>query len=85
MTQSTTLAQVRTLLAEACAIAPTRIEDEGRLRSYGLDSVRAIELAVMIEDVFGVRVKMEALDRLKLATVRDLADFVDRERALVGS
>jgi acyl carrier protein len=75
--EPTTLARVRALLAECCAIEPECIDDDGRLRGFGLDSVRAIEMAVMIEDAFGVPVKMGALDGLKHATVRDLAQLVD--------
>lgn len=77
----TTLNIVCALVAEACAVNPVDVDPGDRLRSYGLDSVRAIELAVMLEDAFGMPIHLQALESLGQATVRDLAVFVDSLRA----
>jgi acyl carrier protein len=75
-----TLTRVAALLAEVCAVDASAIKPEVRLRAYGLDSVRAFEMIILIEDAFRLKVPPEALDELKNATVADLADFVGRLR-----
>ena len=69
------------LVAEACAIDPGEVRPEDRLRSHGLDSVRAVELAVMLEDAFRMPIQLQELEGLGHATVGDLAAFVERKRA----
>ena len=69
---------VKQQLAETCAIDASLIRDDGRLVAYGLDSVRATDFIIAIEEEFGVIIKQaEAAD---LHTVQDVMDYIQRHR-----
>jgi acyl carrier protein len=70
--------KVRELLAEACAVDPDAIGADKPLIDYGLDSARAIELIVALEDAFGVRISDEAAASMK--TLSDIVAFVRATR-----
>lgn len=74
-----TFETVRKLIAETCAIDPQVVKPEARLAGYGIDSVRALDLVVAIEEAFQLQVPEEAL--LDIKTVNDLVTFVDKLRA----
>lgn len=74
-----TFETVRKLIAETCAIDPQVVKPEARLAGYGIDSVRALDLVVAIEEAFQLQVPEEAL--LDIKTVKDLVTFVDTLRA----
>jgi acyl carrier protein len=63
------------LIADAADQDAGEIKPEARLRGYGIDSVRVVELTVSIEETFGVRVKTQ--DLAGIHTVRDLARYIE--------
>jgi acyl carrier protein len=69
------LEKVRMLVAEASAVDVKQVKAEGKLRGFGIDSARVIDLIVGIEEELGVSVKESDLPSLQ--TVGDLADYVD--------
>src|SRR5690348_2391931 len=71
------LAQVKILLAQVCAIPADAIHDDAQLIAYGLDSVRAMDFILAIEDTFGIEVADEQAARLK--TIADVADYIRRQ------
>jgi acyl carrier protein len=70
------LTRVSTLLAGLCAVPPSEIRPEVPLAAYGLDSVRAFELVILVEDTFGLHVPLPALETLTGATVGELAALI---------
>ena len=73
--------RVKALIVEALMLEDRRPEDIGDDEvlfggGLGLDSVDALEIAVEIERVFGVRVPDSAEGREVFRTVRTLADYV---------
>ncbi len=72
---------VRVLMLEG--VAPTDIPDDGPLfgAGLGLDSVDALELAIHVEEAFGVKMPDDAGTRRAFASVRALAEFVVERRA----
>jgi acyl carrier protein len=49
----------------------------------GLDSLDAVEIVVMVQDVYGVRIDTQDQAREILATIQSLADYI-RERKQGG-
>jgi acyl carrier protein len=43
---------------------------------FGLDSLDAVEIVVMVQDVYGVRIDTQDQAREILATVKSLADYI---------
>ena len=76
--ESPTLSALLPLIAEAVDADVAEIKADGRLRGYGIDSVRVVELVISIEEQFGVKVKNDDLARLQ--TVRDLAKYIDEHK-----
>jgi len=76
--ESPTLNALLPLIAEAADADVAEIKADGRLRGYGIDSVRVVELVISIEEQFGVKVKNDDLARLQ--TVRDLAKYIDEHK-----
>jgi acyl carrier protein len=73
-----TLSRIKCLIAEVCAVAPETIGTSARLRGYGIDSIRALDLMVSVEEEFEVQFRVEDLENIH--TVGDLADYVERLR-----
>lgn len=71
-------ARVRSILAEVCAIDPARVQDPARLASFGVDSVRAVDVLVAIEHQLGVELPDQ--EAAALLTVGDLVAAVARHR-----
>jgi len=69
---------VKRLLAEICGIESASIRDDGRLVSYGLDSVRATDFIIAIEEEFGVFVNQA--DAAELRTVADVVAYIKQHR-----
>jgi acyl carrier protein len=65
---------IRMLLAEVSGVDPALIRESIPLVEYGLDSVRAMDLIVRIEDDFGIHIPDEAL--LDLRTLGDVIAYV---------
>lgn len=72
------LSKLIPLVAEAADADAGAIAADARLRGYGIDSVRVVELMVSIEETFGVKVKNA--DLANLHTVRDLARYIEQHK-----
>lgn len=78
---------LKALIVEALAledIAPEEIESEAPLfvEGLGLDSIDALELAMALEERYGVKIDDDPDRNQRIFTsVRSLADFVAAERA----
>lgn len=80
MSEHATAEKIRAIVAEALAVPLERVREDLKLRALGLNSVRAFELIVMLEDEYGIRIPQDRLDELSSATVAELAEFVERLR-----
>lgn len=67
------------LLDRVTEMRPSSIGRDTRLEALGLDSLAKIDLAVAVEDRFGVAIPDEDLERC--VTVGDLMDHVQRARS----
>lgn len=67
-------------------ITPEQIETEAPLfrEGLGLDSIDAVELVVMIEKHYGIKMKKMATARAAFESVRTLADFITQNRPAPG-
>jgi acyl carrier protein len=61
------------LIGDVCGVSAGDIQSDGELVSYGMDSVRVMDLLMAIEDEFGVEI--EESDPA-LATIKTVADLV---------
>lgn len=68
---------VRGIVANACSVAESRLEEDTSLQAVGLDSVRAYEMVVEIEAAFDVDVPPEHLDDLAGAAMGDVVRLVE--------
>ena len=79
--------EIKELIIEALAleeISPAEIEAVAPLfvEGLGLDSIDALELAMVLEERYGVQIgEDEDLNRQIFASLRDLASYVDENRA----
>lgn len=64
-------------------VAPDKIDDAAPLfgAGLGLDSLDALQLAVAVEEQFGVRIGDESEGRAAFASINALATFIDGRRA----
>jgi acyl carrier protein len=80
-------AELKKLIVEALVledIAPEEIETEAPLfvEGLGLDSIDALELAMALEERYGVKIEDDPDENRRIfASVRSLADFVNAQRA----
>ncbi|MHC4973283.1 MAG: phosphopantetheine-binding protein [Planctomycetota bacterium] len=67
-------------------ITPEQIETEAPLfrEGLGLDSIDAVELVVMIEKHYGIKMKKMATARAAFESVHTLAEFVTQNRPVPG-
>jgi acyl carrier protein len=78
--------QLKELIIEALAledVTPADIEPEAALfvEGLGLDSIDALELAMALEERFGVKIGDDPeINQQIFASVRNLAAFVDENR-----
>lgn len=78
--------EIKELIIEALAleeISPAEIEAAAPLfvEGLGLDSIDALELAMVLEERYGVQIgEDEDLNRQVFASLRDLASYVDENR-----
>ena len=61
-------------------LSPEDIDDNEPLfeGGLGLDSIDALEIVVMLESEFGIKVKNEASARVNFRSIAALADFVEQ-------
>jgi acyl carrier protein len=79
--------ELKRLIVEALVledIAPDEIESEAPLfvEGLGLDSIDALELAMALEERFGVKIEDDPDENRRIfASVRSLAEFVNSQLA----
>ncbi len=77
--------QIKTMLVEALKldIAPNAIDENAPLfgAGLGLDSLDALQLAVSVEETFGVPIADEATGKTAFASVTALAAHIQRAKA----
>ncbi len=80
-------ADLKKLIVEALVledIAPEEIETDAPLfvEGLGLDSIDALELAMALEERYGVKIEDDPEENRRIfASVKSLADFVSSQRA----
>lgn len=86
-TSDTIEADLKHMIVDALAledIDPSEIETDAPLfvEGLGLDSIDALELAVVLEESYGVKIDDDPeRNQMIFASVRNLADFVRQHRA----
>lgn len=73
---SETTRTIKKLLGETCDIDPTTILDHHRLVALGLDSVRAADFVIAIEEEMDLVIS--PAEAVKLRTVAEVVCFVDQ-------
>jgi acyl carrier protein len=86
-TSDTIEADLKNMIVDALAledIDPSEIETDAPLfvEGLGLDSIDALELAVVLEESYGVKIDDDPeRNQVIFASVRNLAEFVRQNRA----
>ncbi len=75
---TTTLETVQEILVKKYSLPIERIKPEATLESLGLDSLDLIETLFEVEDEFHLRVPQDGSVDLKIATVQDIVNIIDR-------
>lgn len=78
------LEAVRVCVAEVCGRPLAEVTPDGKLLAYGMDSIRALDLVVALEDRLGVELDEADPRFAMIVTVRQLAEFVSAEREAQG-
>ncbi len=74
------LEQIKEVLINAIHVEGEKIKPEAKLREdLDIDSLSAVELALELETSFDIRIEDEEL--VKLVTVQDVVDIVERKKA----
>ena len=69
---------VKQELGLVCALPPHDIEEEANLVSFGLDSMRTMELIAALDTRFNIRIDEDDIETM--ATVGDVARAVERSQ-----
>jgi acyl carrier protein len=75
---TTTLETVREILAKKYSLPLESIQPQATLESLKLDSLDLVETLFEVEDEFHIRVPQDGRVNLKIATVQDIVDIVNR-------
>jgi acyl carrier protein len=71
---------VKMHLADLCGLDRSAIRAEGELIGYGLDSVRALDFLIAMEEEYGVELSEHDPALARVRTVRELVDFIQQRR-----
>ena len=82
--------KIKTMIIEELRledVTPEQIEDGAPLfgEGLGLDSLDALQLAVAVEEHFGVRIADEDEGKLAFASVDALNEFIDKRKQEAGA
>jgi acyl carrier protein len=72
---------VKAQIVELCAVPESSVNADGKLAGYGLDSVRALDLLLAMEEEFDVELSEHDPELARVKTVAELVSFIDRARA----
>ncbi len=75
---TTTLETVQEILVKKYSLPRESIKPEATLESLKLDSLDLVETLFEVEDEFHVRVPQDGSINLKIATVQDIVEIVNR-------
>jgi acyl carrier protein len=75
---TTTLETIREILVNKYSLPGESIKPESTLESLKLDSLDLIETLFEVEDEFHIRVPQDGSVNLKITTVQDIVDIVNR-------
>jgi len=75
---TTTLDTVREILAKKYSLPIESIQPHATLESLKLDSLDLVETLFEVEDEFHIRVPQDGSVNLKITTVQDIVDVVNR-------
>jgi acyl carrier protein len=75
---TTTLETVREILVNKYSLPRENIYPEATLDSLKLDSLDLVETLFEVEDEFHIRVPQDGSINLKISTVQDIVDIVNR-------
>lgn len=75
---STTFERVRTILTSKYSIESDLVTPPSLLATLGLDSLDLIEFLFEVEDEFSIRVPQDGASALKMTTVQDIVDNIDK-------
>jgi len=84
-TMATTLERFRTILTTKFSVAEDLVLPDAKIDALGLDSLDVIEVLFEVEDEFAVRIPQDGGSALKMATVQDIVDTIERAKAEVAS
>ena len=73
-----TFERVRKILTTKYSVEQDTITPESSLQSLGLDSLDLIEFLFEVEDEFAIRVPQDGASALKMTTVQDIVDNIDK-------
>lgn len=73
-----TLEKVRAIVADEGNVPVETIDADSALEALGIDSLGAIEVLFRIEDEFKIRIPQDRAGSVRLTTVQDVVDVVER-------
>lgn len=76
-----TVATVRSAVAVSLQADPEDIDEESKFRSLGGDSLTAVHLARLLEQIYGIRVSVDTVVS-ESYSLRDLANYIDLKRTM---
>jgi acyl carrier protein len=77
-----TVDRMRGVIARVCEVEPGAISLQARLRGYGIDSIRILDLLISVEEEFAIELDVEQM--ANVSTVQELVDYIERSRATKG-
>jgi acyl carrier protein len=79
---TTTLETIRNILVSKYSLPGESIKPDSTLESLKLDSLDLVETLFEVEDEFHIRVPQDGSMNLKITTVQDIVEIVNRLQAL---
>lgn len=76
--ESPLMIRIRRHVARICAVDPSTIRSDGKLVGYGLDSIRAMELILTLEEQLDIEIAEHDPALARVETLRDLVQLVRR-------
>lgn len=76
-----TLDTLRGMIADKFDVPPEKVQTAATLETLGLDSLAVFDLIFDIESVFDIKVEN---DQVKIVTVADVVELIDRLRQEQG-
>jgi acyl carrier protein len=71
--------RMRELIARVCEVEPDAVTLHARLRGYGIDSIRILDLLMSVEEEFAIELDVEQM--MHVSTVQELVDYIERQHA----